>query len=177
MTDLTDLLSRRGFIRSLAGVGIGMSTLAVFATTVQADGGGDDQADSGGDDSGGDGSGGDGSGGDDSGGDGSGGDDEGGGDNSGPGGGGDTAGGDNGGQGSGGDGDGDDSSGPGGGDDGASPRTNDGERVRNVTVRYSDGWIELILDGQYKLIDNLNRQVILRRATIEDFNRMVALGS
>ena len=161
MTDLTDLLSRRGFIRSLAGVGIGMSTLAVFATTVQADGGGDDQDDSGGDDSGGDDSGGDDSGGD----------------NSGPGGGGDTAGGDNGGQGSGGDGDGDDSSGPGGGDDGASPRTNDGERVRNVTVRYSDGWIELILDGQYKLIDNLNRQVILRRATIEDFNRMVALGS
>lgn len=50
-------------------------------------------------------------------------------------------------------------------------------QLRNVTVRYSDGWVELILNDQYQLIDNLNRQVIMRPATVEDFNRMVALGS
>ena len=50
-------------------------------------------------------------------------------------------------------------------------------QLRNVSVHYPDGWIELILNDQYRLIDNLNRQVISRRATIEDFNRMVALGS
>jgi hypothetical protein len=49
--------------------------------------------------------------------------------------------------------------------------------LRNVTVRYPDGWVELILNDQYQLIDNLNRQVVSRRATVEDFNRMVALGS
>lgn len=50
-------------------------------------------------------------------------------------------------------------------------------RLRNITVHYSDGWIEAIIDGQYQLIDNQSRQVILRRATVEDFDRMAALVS
>ena len=74
-----------------------------------------------------------------------------------------------------------------GGDVGGATSTDDGSistgdgsgrnQLRNVTVRYGDGWVELILNDQYQLIDNLNRQVILRPATIEDFNRMVTLGS
>lgn len=49
-------------------------------------------------------------------------------------------------------------------------------RIRNITVTYPDGWIERIVNGQYELIDNLNRRVILRPATQEDFARMMALG-
>ncbi len=60
-----------------------------------------------------------------------------------------------------------------GGDDGGG----DDPAPRNITVRYSDGWTELILNGRYQLIDNLNRQVIDRQATTEDFNRMFALSS
>jgi hypothetical protein len=66
-----------------------------------------------------------------------------------------------------------------GGDDGPSD-DNSGSNdpaPRNITVRYSDGWTELILNGRYQLIDNLNRQVIDRRATTEDFDRMFALSS
>ncbi len=87
------------------------------------------------------------------------------------------------------DGGGDDNSGPGnddnddGGtryddndDDDNSDRPSTNRRIRNITVQYQDGWIERIIDGQYELIDNLNRRVILRPATIEDFNRMMALG-
>ncbi len=80
---------------------------------------------------------------------------------------------------------GDDNAGPGNGgndDDGARSDDDDGDststnrRIRNITVQYQDGWIERIVNGQYELIDNLNRRVILRPATIEDFNRMMALG-
>lgn len=49
-------------------------------------------------------------------------------------------------------------------------------RIRNITVTYPDGWIERIVNGQYELIDDLNRRVILRPATQEDFARMMALG-
>lgn len=49
-------------------------------------------------------------------------------------------------------------------------------RIRNITVTYPDGWIERIVNGQYELIDNLNRRVILRPATQDDFARMMALG-
>jgi hypothetical protein len=114
----------------------------------------------------------------------SGGDDD---DNSGPGNGGDDNDNDD-------DGGGDDNSGPGNGgndddndddggtryddddddDDNDRPSTN--RRIRNITVQYQDGWIERIVDGQYELIDNLNRRVILRPATVEDFERMMALG-
>lgn len=107
-------------------------------------------------------------------------------DNSGSGGGGDSGSGggtdDN--SGSGGDGGGDNGDGGGvdiGNQSGSSPVTpgddNGRNQLSNVSVHYPDGWIELILNDQYRLIDNLNRQVISRRATIEDFNRMVALGS
>lgn len=109
-------------------------------------------------------------------------------DNSGPGGGDDNGGDDNGGEGGGdvngggGDTDGEDGNTGGGdaqiGDQSVTPASGSGRnQLRNVTVRYPDGWVELILNDQYQLIDNLNRQVILRPATVEDFNRMVALGS
>jgi hypothetical protein len=96
-------------------------------------------------------------------------------------GGGDDGGGDHGG-GSAGSGSGDGGSGGGGGlETGGTQITpasgNGRNQLRNVTVRYPDGWVELILNDQYQLIDNLNRQVVSRRATVEDFNRMVALGS
>lgn len=58
--------------------------------------------------------------------------------------------------------------------DDSSDRDND--RIRNITVTYPDGWVERIINGQYELIDNLNRQVIRRPATAEDFARMIALG-
>lgn len=95
-------------------------------------------------------------------------------DNSGPGGGDDND--DNGG--------GDDNTGPGNGGNDDSARSDDANndspsssrRIRNITVQYPDGWIERILNGQYELIDDLNRRVILRPATVEDFNRMMALG-
>jgi hypothetical protein len=103
-------------------------------------------------------------------------------DNSGPGSGGDDddndGGGDNSGPGNGGD-----DNNDGGGtryddddDDDNSDRPSTNRRIRDITVQYQDGWIERIVDGQYELIDNLNRRVILRPATIEDFNRMMALG-
>jgi hypothetical protein len=162
MPNNPDLLTRRSVLLLTGAVvgllGIGFGPRVAFAD----DGEGEDGNDEGDDNSGH--GGGDEDGGDDNSGEDNGGDDNGGGD--------DDGGDDNGG--------GDDNSGQGGGDDSGGDTRSSGqgsERPRNVTVRYSDGWTELILDGQYQLIDNLNRQVVQRRATIEDFNRMVALGS
>ena len=125
---------------------------------------GDGTTDGGGSDTGGGDTGGGDTGGGDTGGGDTGGGDTGGGDT----GGGDTGGGDTGGA----------ESGHQGSDTPVTPVSGNGRNaLRNVTVRYPDGWVELILNDQYQLIDNLNRQVIARRATIEDFNRMVALGS
>ena len=207
MTKISSCTSRRFFLLLLAGAGIGalpfgfgnepgtgrMTFGAPFAMAndgqqnTEQDSPEDQDDDSGG----GSGSGGD-SGGDsasddnsgDGGGDtsGSGGGDtsgSGGGDTSGSGGGEDNGGGSN----SGGGDDGSSHGGDAGGatsTDGGSISTGNGSgrnQLRNVTVRYGDGWVELILNDQYQLIDNLNRQVILRPATIEDFNRMVTLGS
>jgi hypothetical protein len=48
-------------------------------------------------------------------------------------------------------------------------------RMRNITVTYPDGWVERIINGEYELFDNLNRRVVRRDATQEDFDRMMAL--
>jgi len=47
--------------------------------------------------------------------------------------------------------------------------------VPDIVLHYSDGWVEMIVNGRYELRDNLNRRVIRRRATEEDFMRMSAL--
>jgi hypothetical protein len=50
-----------------------------------------------------------------------------------------------------------------------------GQSLRDVTVRYSDGWIERIVSGRYELIDHQSRLVVRRTATADDFNRMISL--
>ena len=50
-----------------------------------------------------------------------------------------------------------------------------GQRLRDVTVRYSDGWVERIVSGRYELIDHQSRLVVRRTATADDFTRMIAL--
>ena len=81
--------------------------------------------------------------------------------------------------------DGDDNSGHGddgpGDDNGGDGGDRSGQRIGNdrpiadITLLYSDGWVERIVNGRYKLIDQLNRQVIARTATPQDFLRMAAL--
>lgn len=68
----------------------------------------------------------------------------------------------------------DDDGGGGGGNGGASTDGAD-RRIDDIIVRYSDGWVERIIGGRYELIDNLERRVILRAATWEDYARMAAL--
>ena len=178
MNAATTPLTRRNLLLLAAGAGIGLLPVGVqtdpktgvvsfglpAAYAEQGSGDGESEPtepdDSGGSDGGG------GGGGDYSGG--SGGSGDGGGGTTDGGGGGDTGGGDTGGA---------ESGHQGSGTPVAPVSGNGRNQLRNVTVRYPDGWVELILNDQYQLIDNLNRQVIARRATIEDFNRMVALGS
>ena len=81
-------------------------------------------------------------------------------------------------------GDGDDNSGHGddgpGDDNGGDGGDRSGQRIGNdrpiadITLLYSDGWVERIVNGRYKLIDQLNRQVIARTATPQDFLGMAA---
>jgi len=81
-------------------------------------------------------------------------------------------------------GDGDDNSGHGddgpGDDNGGDGGDRSGQRIGNdrpiadITLLYSDGWVERIVNGRYELIDQLNRQVIARTATQQDFLRMAA---
>jgi hypothetical protein len=97
-------------------------------------------------------------------------------DNSGPGGGDD----DNSGSGGGG---GDDDSGSGSGDDdddgtaqGGKSKSGGGKGALgakdNITLKYSNGWNESIVNGRYRLVDPKGRTVADRRATLEDLRRM-----
>ncbi|WP_210529239.1 hypothetical protein [Rubellimicrobium arenae] len=54
-------------------------------------------------------------------------------------------------------------------------RTTSQASSRDVVVRYSDGWVEQIVDGRYELIDRQRRLVVRRLATAADFDRLVAL--
>ena len=47
--------------------------------------------------------------------------------------------------------------------------------LRDITVRYPDGWMERIVGGRYELIDHQSRLVVRRAATAGDFARMIAL--